>query len=41
MTYRVNFITAAARQVKTLPRQVRDRILEAVEQLGNDPRPQV
>lgn len=39
MSYRVEFTTAAARQVKKLPRPVRDRVLDAVEDLGDDPRP--
>lgn len=39
MSYRVEFTTAAARQVKKLPRPARDRILDAIEDLGEDPRP--
>lgn len=39
MSHRVEFTTAAARQVRKLPRPVRDRILDAVEDLGDDPRP--
>lgn len=39
MSYRVEFTTAAARQVKKLPRLARDRILDAIECLGEDPRP--
>lgn len=39
MTYRVEFTTAAARQVNKLPRPARDRILAAIEGLANDPRP--
>lgn len=39
MSYRVEFTTAAARQVKKLPRPARDRILDAVEDLSDDPRP--
>ena len=39
MTYRVEFTTAAAREVRKLPRPIRDRILDAVEDLANDPRP--
>lgn len=39
MSYRVEFTTAAARQVKKLPRPTRDRILDAIEDLGEDPRP--
>ena len=39
MSYRVDFTTAAARQVKKLPRPARDRILDAIEDLADDPRP--
>lgn len=39
MSYRVEFTTAAARQVKKLPRQARDRILDAIAGLGEEPRP--
>lgn len=39
MTYRVELTTAAARQVRKLPRPVRDRVLDAIEDLGDDPRP--
>lgn len=39
MSYRVQFTTAAARQVRKLPRSVRDRILDAAEDLADDPRP--
>lgn len=39
MSYRVEFTTAAARQVKKLPKSARDRILDAIEDLGEDPRP--
>lgn len=39
MTYRVEFTTAAARQVKKLPRAARERVLNAVESLADDPRP--
>ena len=39
MTYRVEFTTAAARQVRKLPPAVRDRILDAIEDLEDDPRP--
>lgn len=39
MTYRVEFTTAAARQVRKLPRPARDRVLDAIEDLGEDPRP--
>jgi mRNA interferase RelE/StbE len=39
VTYRVEFTTAAARQVKKLPRPARDRVLAAIEGLADDPRP--
>jgi len=39
VSYRVEFTTAAARQAKKLPRPVRDRVLDAIEDLGEDPRP--
>lgn len=39
MSYRVEFTTAAARQVKKLPHPARARILDAIEDLGEDPRP--
>ena len=39
MTYRVEFTTAAAREIQKLPRRVRDRLLDAIEDLGDDPRP--
>ena len=39
MTYRVEFTTAAARQVRKLPPAVRDRILDAIEDLEDGPRP--
>lgn len=39
MSYRVEFTSAAARQVRKLPRPARDRVLEAIEDLGDAPRP--
>ena len=39
MTYRVEFTTAAAREIHKLPRRVRDRLLDAIEDLVDDPRP--
>lgn len=39
MSYRVEFTSAAARQVKKLPRPARDRVLEAIAHLAEDPRP--
>ncbi len=39
MNYEVQFTTAAARQLRKLPRPVRDRILDAAEDLSDDPRP--
>lgn len=39
MSYRVEFTTAAARQVRKLPRPARDRVLGAIEALQEVPRP--
>ena len=39
MSYRVELTTAAARQVKKLPRPARARVLDAIEGLAQDPRP--
>lgn len=39
MTYTVEFTTAAARQARKLPRPARDRVLDAVATLAEDPRP--
>ncbi|MFC7375677.1 type II toxin-antitoxin system RelE/ParE family toxin [Brachybacterium sp. GCM10030267] len=39
MRYRVVFTSAAARQVKKLPRPARERVLAAVEDLAANPRP--
>lgn len=39
MSYRIEFTTAAARQVKKLPRPARDQVLGAIGGLGQDPRP--
>jgi mRNA interferase RelE/StbE len=39
VSYRVELTTAAARQVRKLPRPIRDRVLEGIEELGEDPRP--
>ena len=39
MTYRIGFTTAAARQVKKLPHPARERVLQLVEGLAEDPRP--
>ena len=39
MTYRVDFTAAAARQIRKLPRQPRERVLQLVEALADDPRP--
>jgi mRNA interferase RelE/StbE len=39
VSYLVEFTTAAARQIKKLPRPVRDRLLDAIGELGDDPRP--
>ncbi|MCB2413261.1 type II toxin-antitoxin system RelE/ParE family toxin [Demequina sp. TTPB684] len=37
--YRVEFTSAAARQVRKLPREHRARIQARMRQLGNEPRP--
>ena len=39
MTCRVDLTTAAARQIKKLPQPARGRVLDAVEDLADDPRP--
>ncbi|MDO4791878.1 MAG: type II toxin-antitoxin system RelE/ParE family toxin [Buchananella hordeovulneris] len=39
MTYRIDLTAAAARQIKKLPRPARDRVLDAIEDLAEDPRP--
>ncbi|MFT4187346.1 MAG: type II toxin-antitoxin system RelE/ParE family toxin [Aeromicrobium sp.] len=39
MTHSVEFTSAAARQIKKLPRPARDRVLDAVDDLADDPRP--
>lgn len=39
MTYRIDFTTAAARQIKKLPRPARERVLQLIEGLAEDPRP--
>lgn len=39
MTYRVEFTTAAARQIKKCPRPARERVLDAIAGLAEDPRP--
>ncbi|WP_303324087.1 type II toxin-antitoxin system RelE family toxin [Actinomyces radicidentis] len=39
MSYRVELTSAAARQVRKLPRPVRGRVLDAVGALAEDPRP--
>ena len=39
MIYRVEFTTAAARQIKKIDRSARDRILAVIESLAHDPRP--
>lgn len=40
MSYTVEFTTAAARQIRELPRNVRTRVLDAIETLAIEPRPQ-
>jgi mRNA interferase RelE/StbE len=39
VTYVVEFTTAAARDVRKLPKPVRQRLLDEIERLGDDPRP--
>jgi mRNA interferase RelE/StbE len=39
VAYQVDFTTAAARQVRKLPKPARTRLLAAVAALANDPRP--
>ena len=39
MSYRVEFTKAAARQLKKLAHPTRDRVLNAIEDLQDDPRP--
>ncbi len=39
MAYQVDFTTAAARQVRKLPKPARTRLLAAAAALANDPRP--
>jgi len=39
VTYRIDFTTSAARQIKKLPRPARERVLQLIEGLAGDPRP--
>lgn len=39
MSYTVEFTAAAAPQVRKLPRPARDRVLDAIEALAEEPRP--
>lgn len=39
MSYRVNFTTAAARQLRKLPKPARAPVLDMIEGLAEDPRP--
>lgn len=39
MSYRVELTAAAARQLRKLPHPARDRVLDAIKNLGEDPRP--
>lgn len=39
MSYRVQLTTSAARQVKKLPHPARERVIDAIESLGAEPRP--
>uniref|UniRef100_A0A942YB56 Type II toxin-antitoxin system RelE/ParE family toxin n=1 Tax=Neobacillus citreus TaxID=2833578 RepID=A0A942YB56_9BACI len=38
-SYRVEFTSSAARAIRKLPKNVRTRLLDAVAQLSDDPRP--
>jgi mRNA interferase RelE/StbE len=37
--YRIEFTSSAARAIRKLPKNVRTRLLDAIEQLSDDPRP--
>lgn len=39
MTYGIEYTTAAARQIRKLPRPARDRVVDAIEDLSDEPRP--
>lgn len=39
MSYQVEFTSAAAKQIRKLQRPVRERLLDAIEDLQDDPRP--
>jgi mRNA interferase RelE/StbE len=39
VSYRIDLTTAAARQLRKLPRPARERVLQLVESLADDPRP--
>lgn len=39
MKYHVEFLTAAARQLRKLPSPARERVFTAIEQLADNPRP--
>jgi mRNA interferase RelE/StbE len=39
VTYHVDFTTAAARELRKLPRAARERLLEAITALEREPRP--
>lgn len=39
MTYQIVFTTAAAREIRKLPRLAQGRILDAIQDLSADPRP--
>ena len=39
MTYLVQFTAGAARQIKRIPRPVQSRVLDAIADLGGQPRP--
>ena len=39
MTYRIEFAPLAHRQIKKLSREIRNRIIERIEELASNPRP--
>lgn len=39
MKYRVEFTAAAARQIRKLPRPARERVLDSITSLGEEPCP--
>ncbi len=39
MVYRITYVTSAAKALRKLDRQIAERILRAIENLAEDPRP--